>query len=508
MKINLIDRVAGFVSPTWALDRLKARAAAEQLEAVVAEVESIRGFEGAALGRRTSNWRTAPSGANAETRTALRLLRDRSRDLVRNNPYAKKAVQVIGSNVVGTGIKAAADLPTGRAKPLNAAWNKWANSSACDYDGQRNLYGIQRAVMRAAAESGEALVVRKRLGPDELRKFGGVGIQLQVLESDYLDQGKDNYEGEDGGRIIQGVEFDKNGRRVAYWLHKSHPGEMTLWGDRLSVRVPAEDVLHIYEVLRPGQVRGIPFGVSGMLRLRDFDEYEDAQLIRQKIAACYAIFYNGTEALSGVLADKENQGTIPLTQIEPGTIEKLPAGSSVTVASPPPVIGYGEYAKAVLQAVAVSYGVTYEQLTGDYSNVNYSSARMARLEFGSYVSELQEMLEIQFCAKVWDWFILGAYLQGSVSTATVGAKWTMPARTMVDPVKEIKAIKEAVRAGFMSWSDAVLSLGYVPEDLREAIKTDNKEADKAKLELTSDPRIFNDMGAPNAVNPPKPPPAA
>lgn len=507
MKRNIIDKIADFVSPSWALDRLRARVTTDQVTGLVAELEEKRGYEGAALGRRTANWRTTPAGVNTENRSALRTLRDRSRDLVRNNPYAKKAVQVIGSNVVGTGIKAAADLPTGRAKKINAAWNKWANSPACDFDGQRNLYGVQRAVMRAVVESGEALVVRKRLAPDEAKKYAGLGIQLQILEGDYLDSGRDYMLAEGGGRIVQGVEFDATGRRVAYWLFKSHPGENTLWGDRTSVRIPAEDVLHIYEVLRPGQVRGIPFGVSAMLRLRDYDEYEDAQLIRQKIAACYAVFYNGTEQLGSLQQEKENQGNLP-NQIEPGTIEKLPAGSSVTIASPPPVIGYGEYSKAVLQAVAAAYGVTYEQITGDYSNVNYSSARMARLEFGSYVSELQEMLVVQFCAKVWDWFALSSFLVGTTSELGIAANWTVPARTMIDPAKEIKAIKEAVRAGFMSWSDAVLSLGYVPEDLREAIKSDNKAADSAKLQLTSDPRIFNDQGALLEVPaPPAPKPA-
>jgi len=509
MKSNFLDKAIGALSPRAGFERMKARAATEQLETLLGELGGKRGYEGAGLGRRTEGWRTTPAGVNNENRPAMRLLRDRSRDLGRNNPYAKKAIQVFGSNVVGGGIKATSDLSAGKAKRLNKAWNRWADSPACDFDGQRNFYGIERAVMRAVAESGEALVLRKRLTPAEAKKYGrGYPLQVQVLEGDYLDSGRDYQLAEGGGRIIQGVEFDTNGRRVAYWLFSSHPGENVQWGDRTSKRIPAEDVLHIFEVLRPGQVRGIPFGVSAMLRLRDLDEYEDAQLIRQKIAACYAVIYSGAE-FAGIGSEvpgtaAANQGTIP-THIEPGMIEKVPAGSTVTAVTPPPLVGYAEYVKAVLQAVAVGYGVTYEQLTGDYSNVNYSSARMARLEFGAYVSELQEMLIVQLCTPIWDWFVLAAFLVGETDEVGVGAKWTVPARAMVDPAKEVKAIKEAVRAGFMSWSDAVLSLGNVPEELRAAIVADMKEADKAKLKLTSDPRIFTDVGQPIDENAPATP---
>ena len=499
--MSILNRIAGFVSPAWGLSRLRAQIALDNVNGLLGQA---RKFEAAGLGRRTDGWRTTSAGANAENRPALRLLRDRSRDLVRNNPFAKRAVQILGTNVVGSGIIPATVGKAKTDKTISAAWAAWAGTSSCDFDGLLGFAGIQRSVVRGTVESGEMLVIRKRLSAEETKRYG-FPIQLQLLESDFLDTGRDSVSGEsEGSRIIQGVEFDQRGRRVAYWLFKSHPGENTAWGDRQSVRIPAEDVLHIFEPLRPGQVRGIPFGVSAMLRLRDFDEYEDAQLVRQKIAACFAVFYNATEALDGLAGDKEskteNQHDIP-DRVEPGMIEKLPAGSTVEMAVPPAALGYGEYSKTVLQSISVGFGVTYEQMTGDYSNVNYSSARMARMEFDGYIAELQSLIIIQFCAKVWEWFCQAAYLVGAnKKPVVVPAKWTVPARLMVDPVKEVKALKDAVRAGFMSWSDAVLSLGNNPDALREAIVADQTEADRLKLELTTDPRKFADAGVPIGEN--------
>lgn len=502
--VRAIDAAVAVASPAAALGRERARFALDAVRGLT------RKYEAAGLGRRTDGWRTTSSGPNSELRPAIRLLRDRSRDLVRNNPFAKRAVQVIGTNVVGLGIKPAAVLDNAKqAKKVNADWAAWAGSSTCDFDGLLDFYGLQRSVIRGAAESGEVLIIRKRLTPEEMKKYSPfVGFQLQILEADFIDSGRDGLPAEGGGRIVQGVEFDPQGRRVAYWLFKSHPGENTIWGDRTSVRVPAEDVLHIFEPLRPGQVRGVPMGASAMLRLRDFDEYEDAQLIRQKIAACFAMFYSGSDTGGGLANDLEdvNQGDLP-TRMEPGMIEKLPQGSTVEFGTPPAAEGYETYSKTVLQSVAVGFGITYEQLTGDYSNVNYSSARMARQEFGGYIAELQALIITQFCAKVWDWYMSSAYLYGRVKSAKTPARWTVPAREMVDPVKEVKALRDAVRAGFSSWSDAVLSLGYNPDELREALKADAVELKKLGLSLTTDAEKYADNGVPiaqAAASEPKP----
>src|SRR5690606_27084232 len=123
-----------------------------------------------------------------------------------------------------------------------------------------------------------------------------VPLQLQVLEPDHLDAGR-NETLADGGYILQGVEFDPLGRRRAYWLFPVHPGEAGIMGRGALVSrpAPARQILHLFERLRPGQVRGVPWFAPAILKLRDLDEYDDAELVRKKIEACFAAFVTGVE---------------------------------------------------------------------------------------------------------------------------------------------------------------------------------------------------------------------
>src|SRR6266511_3079705 len=203
--MNWLDRAVGYVAPARALRRARQRAVMAAL---------VRSYEDARVGRRTEGSVVAGTSANAEIGTALSRLRDRSRDLVRNNPYAAKAVQAVVSNLVGTGI-----LPRARSADAianEAADKLWARfAEACDADGLTDLSGLQALIVRAMAESGECLVrVRDRRIEDGLP----VPLQLQLLEPDHLDSSKTG-DLANGGFVVQGVEFDALGRRRAYWLY-------------------------------------------------------------------------------------------------------------------------------------------------------------------------------------------------------------------------------------------------------------------------------------------------
>jgi len=210
--VNWIDRAVSLVSPRTGLRRARYRTAMEVLR---------RGYEGAKIGRRTDGWVTPGTGANTEIAAALPRLRDRTRDLVRNNPYAAKAVQAVVSNLVGTGIVARAR--SGDADLNDRADALWMRFTAlCDADGRTDFHGQQALVVRAMAESGECLVrLRPRRSGDGL----DVPLQLQVLEADHLDTTRAG-DVAGGGFIHQGIEFDGLGRRIAYWLFPVHPGEV------------------------------------------------------------------------------------------------------------------------------------------------------------------------------------------------------------------------------------------------------------------------------------------
>jgi len=499
--MNAWDKVVSFFSAKEEFKRTRFRAAADL----------VRKYEAASGGRRTKNWKASSSSANTEIGGSLGVLRDRSRQLVRDNPYATKGIQVITSNVVGWGVLSQVKVDPAqsntsgqnkqaskREKELAALWRSWSESTAIDFDGRNNFAGIQRIVMRTIVEGGEVLIRRRRTTQRTVVGKDGIEvevppIQLQVLEGDFLDlTGAYGTDVPTGNTVLQGVEFDAQGRRVAYHLFEEHPGNSfpgmtsTLRSRFKTVRVLAEDVLHVFRMDRAGQIRGVPWLAPVMLRLKDFDEYEDAQLVRQKIAACFSVFVKDIDGVdAGLSADQQSELG---EKVQPGIIEILPPGKDVTFASPPGVEGYGEYASSVLHAISAGLGVTYESLTGDYSQTNYSSGRMGFLDMSRNVEEWREnIIMSQFVNPVFGWFLNGASLLG-YDTTRVRAQHTPPKREMVDPQKEVAAMKDGVRSGFMSLFEAIRQNGEDPEQVLDEIERSNQALDKRKLVLDVDPR--------------------
>ncbi len=468
MKKNLLDKFYEAVSPSIALKRYRTRMA-------------IRKYEAAAKGRRTNDWKATGASANMEVHEALMDLRNRSRMMVRNNPIAKNAVRVIPNNVVGTGI-----LPTPKYEGKNSEkinqtikniWKIWADKVYCDYDEQLNLYGIQHLAMKAVAESGECLVRRIYTSSNEK-----LPLEIQVLEGDFIDTRKHDYNWDGNNeRNYYGIRFNKKGKRVGYWLFKQHPIESGLLE---SVFVPADEIIHIYEVERPGQIRGIPFSSASMLRMRDLDKYEDAELLRQQIAACFTVFIteDGDEEV-------DNNQNPQLEKVEPGIIEHLTPGKQVTFAQPPVTQGYEPYTRTVQRSIAAGIGLTYESMTGDLSNVNFSSGRMGWLEFQRNVNHWQWNIMIpKFCEKIFEWFLQAAGLKGYIPVdIEVPVSWTPPRREMIDPVKETNAMSEAVRNGFNTWHNTVKELGLDPDEVINELKEETKKFKESGLQPSSNP---------------------
>lgn len=469
--MNFIDKMILFVSPRAALSRQKNRMAYNFL--------SKRFFEGAGKGRRTEGWITSSTSANAENAGATITLRNRARDLIRNNAFASRAVQVIVSNVVGYGIKTQLKNESGRgAKEIQKVWNRWSGSVAADFDGRRDYYGLQDLVMRTIVESGECLVVRKRMASSE----GEIPLKLQILEPDFIDTSRSD------DKTEQGIQFDSSGRRTGYWLFKSHPGDVGIrsFFQRKKIEselVPAEDVLHCYRQDRAGQIRGVTWYAPIIITMRELDEYMDATIVKQKVSAAFAAFVHDIEAGG----DLENNP--PLSEkLEPGAIEILPPGKDIKFPNPPSVNEFDPFTRTMLRACASGLGITYEAFTSDYSQVNFSSGRMGWLEFHRNIESWRwNMLIPQFCNPVVKWFIEAAELRG-IRANGVRPMHTPPSREMIDPNAESNALVTQIRAGLKTLPEALRELGHDPEEKLAEIAETNAELDRLGLILDVDPR--------------------
>lgn len=431
-------------------------------------------YDGARHTRRTAGWHANSTGPNAEIIRDLPTLRNRHRDLARNNPWVRRAIQAIVTNTVGPGIRAQWE-----ADERQNRWAAWWESTDCDADGRHNGYGLQALALRAIVESGAVLIRARPRRPGEGL---AVPLQLQVLEPDYLDHAKTETL-PNGGYIHQGVEFNAIGRRVAYWLHQDHPGEALtrLRSAGTSKRYSAATIAHVFRVDRPGQVHGVPWGTGAMTRAKMLDDYEDAELERQRLAACFMAFRRPSldaEAIEGQEYEFSDR-------VEPGLIEDLPPGWDMSFAEPPQPADNKDFKLSVLRGIASDFGVPFEVITGDLSEVNFSSARMSWGEFARNIDAWRwQVIEPQLLSRIAAWYLEAERVVGHDDD---GARviWTAPARTMVDESREVPPLIEKLRAGLVSHPEAIRRLGYDPLTLVQEEADFLKLIDSMGLKLSS-----------------------
>lgn len=465
--LNALDRLIGWVSPAAGARRARARAA----------LGMIRSYEGAKTGRRTAGWVAGSTSANAEIGPSLVALRNRSRELIRDNGFAAKAAAAFVGNAVGTGI-------TLKLSDGQDLWSRWIKE--CDADGQHDFFGLQALVARTLFESGECLVrLRWRRPEDGL----SVPLQLQVLEPDYIDNLK-NETLPNGGWILNGIEFDAIGKRAAYWLYASHPGDSApILKSLVSRRVPASDVLHIYEKTRPGQVRGVPRLAPAMLRMRDLDDYEEAELLRKGLEACFAVIITEPEGDSGtVTGAKVTDGSgNEVENIGAGAIIYSRNGQDVKFGAPQHLRGYEDYVRRADHYIAAGAGLTHELLTGDLSQVNYSSIRAGLLEFRRTIDQFRWLTFIpMLCEPIATAWVDAARLSGALRARTVTHDWTPPRWDWVDPVKDVAGELLEVAAGLKPWQEAVRARGFDPLTNIAQIKEDQERFKTAGISILID----------------------
>jgi len=488
LRLNWLDRGIGYFAPAAAIRRGRARAV----------LDAARAYDGASVGRRTDGWRTSKTSADAEIARSLSTLRNRSRDLSRNNAHAKKAKSAWVANIVGTGIWPRS--PSARANELFAEWAK-----VCDADGQLDFGGLQKLMIGEMVEAGDVLVRRRLRRPEDGLP---VPLQLQVIEGELLDESRTENLGA-RGKVVNGVEFDPIGRRSAYWLFADHPGNAGLSSgvSLLSRPVPAAEVIHLYDRER-SQVRGVPWCSAIIMATRDLADYGEAERVRKKTEACVVGFVTADESLEGGgIASVERDGMVvtdaqgnPVEQFEPGLIAYAAPGRDIKFNNPTQSGGYVDYMKIGLHEVAAGYLVPYELLTGDMSDVNFSSMRAGLNEFRRLVEMKQWLSVIPMALNpIWDWFCETAFLAGLLPTRSIPVEWDTPVFQSVQPLDDINADLLAVRAGFDSLFAVIgRRTGRPPRDVLAEIRDGNDVLDEFGLILDCDPRRTARSGAEQA----------
>ena len=234
---------------------------------------------------------------NTEASPYIRLIRNVSREMAKNNPIYSKYLYLIKDNVIGSsgiqlqirlmkrprgGSNTAMEPHNALNEQIEAAWSLWSKS--CDIRGYDNFRGIQMWVANTLVRDGEAII------------HHGIrdgNLVLETLESDLLDL-QYNQIGRDD-RWLLGVRLNDVNRPTEYAILTKHPEDVNDYRIQASSKhrfLKASEMLHVFRRDYSDQVRGFPWASSSLVTMAHAKEYLKNQLIRARILSSITYFLN------------------------------------------------------------------------------------------------------------------------------------------------------------------------------------------------------------------------
>ncbi len=438
--MNWIDNIVGFISPERGYKRELFRQA----------YEAERNYDAGNENRLNAGWRVTNESAEQTDRGSRDVIRARTRDLERNSDLMNSVIGAYGRNVVGGAFTLQAKT---NDEALNTTieelWRKWCKKRNCDVTGQQSLNQILRMAVRRKKIDGAILI--KKCYTSE----GFIPFQLQCLEVDELDISQ-TMPKKKGNKVIGGIELNKYNRPEGYWIKQYSLDGFSI---QLPVYVEAKDIIFYWQKTRPSQVREISDMTPTATRIRDTNEFMTAVSVKERIAACLSVFIKKITPKSGTVG----RGTGTTTQkhrydgktLTPGMIKELNAGDEVQVVNPSgQATDATAYTKLQQRMIGAGQGISYEAMSRDMSEANYSSARQGLIEDDlTYDGEkelLQEMMD-----EIYETFIISIVLAGKVAIKDFWEKkdnylahdWIQAPKKWIDPIKESNANKIALQTG-------------------------------------------------------------
>jgi lambda family phage portal protein len=480
-----LDKVIAYFSPQRGLDRLAARI----------KFDLAADYRGADSNRLRADWALGRSNTTP-TPWTLQILRDRSRDLNRNDPVASGATDTMSVNIVGRGLRPQSRMRADYLgiseekvrvlqRQAEAIWQEW--SPGADSGNRLDFDELQFLALRKIVEDGEVLAL-PIMANDPWRS---IKRAVELLESDRLDP----LNAKTATGNMTGVEVGLRGEPIAYWISPVDYQNQVSGAYNLAppVRIEARDaqgrpkVLHIFRTNRPGQLRGVPLFAPVLAYFKDLADYLEAEVVAARVAACLAVFITKTDAFSAALMNatgSESTGGGRIQGIEPGMVSYLAKDEQIQVVDPKRGgETFNGFIEGILRIIGVSLGLPYELLVKDFSKTNYSSARAALLEGRRMFTTWRSWFAAKFCQPIWDLVLEEAFLRGQFDAPKfyenraeyTRALWVGGGWGWVDPVKEVEASKLAIDYGLSTMAEEVAGQG---RDWEEVLEQKKREQDR------------------------------
>lgn len=463
---------------------------------------SKRNYAAAAKGRLFADFVGSNRSADSEIRWALRDIRNRSRDLERNNEYFRRYLQLLRVNVVGEngfnvqvrGRNPDNSLDRAGNNIIEGAWREFSRMGGPTVDGKMSMVDLCNHIITGMARDGEVFL--QIVKGNYLRH----GIAVQIIEPDRVDEEK-NELAPNGNSIRMGVELDKKTRRpIAYHVLTYHKGDydyMLPANERKYEVIPASEMMHIYKPDRAGQTRGVPWSTAAITSLKMLHGYREAELIAARTGAAKMGFFT-SPAGDGFTADgfDDADNTVPIYDAEAGSFHQLPAGVDFKAFDPShPTSAFADFEKSILRGIAGGLGVSYTSLANDLEGTSYSSIRQGALEERDFYKTLHRFMIDHFLDpfyRMWLEHVMGfGYIPINGETKmfkfTQDVTWRGRGFQWVDPLKEMNAAVVGLQNGIISHSDIAANYGRDAEDTFAQIQRDKEMADEFGLSMAYQP---------------------
>jgi lambda family phage portal protein len=471
-------------------------------------LSALRQYSAARNTRLTGGWTTSNTSADSELTSSLTQLRSRARSLIRDVSYAKRAQVVVVNNVIGTGIGMQAQVKTTRDTladrvndSIEEAWDEWSEAANCHTGGRLSFQHLERALMAQVFSAGEVFV-RKHYQP-----FGRseVPYALELIEAERIaDELSSPFVGSrTGNEVRMGVEVDRFYRPVAYYIRQAHPNEFRFGVSPEKVeRVPADQIIHLALIDRWPQTRGEPWMHAVARTFNDMAGYTEAEITRARVQASTPWTIETPDDSSSI-SEEQADGSFEM-EVEPGVVKRLNPGEKMHAEAPnSPNPALEPFMRYMLRDVAAGIGVSYESLSRDYSQSNYSSSRLALLDDRDVWRFYQSWFICDFRYQVHrEWLqqaVLSRAVEGvSVEQYAVDRKkfeavlFKPRGWSWIDPTKEVEAYKEAIKAGFTTRTDVIAQTagGQDIEDIDNIRERELRMAKEKGLEFDTDPDFY------------------
>jgi lambda family phage portal protein len=458
---------------------------------------NLRSYAGAQKGRLFADFFSNSKSADAELAPALRTLRDRSRELARNDSYVKRYLALLSANVVGTkGIRLSCkarddngQLDLVGNQIIEREFAKWCKKDNCTVTGKLSFIDAQKLFIETLARDGECLVKHVKT------KDNPFNYSIQFIEADHLDEELTEVAG-NNNKIRMGVECNPVGRPLAYHLFKNHPYDNDSYAvpGKKYTRIPADEIIHAYMQERPEMTRGVPWTATAMDKIHTLNGYRQAELTASRLAACKMGFYTSPGGDGYVGEDYEDTYS-PIMEAEPGTFEQLPSGMDFKSFEPNhPTSAFDAFEKAILRGISSGLNISYHSLANDLSSVNYSSIRAGSLEDRAQFGVIQEFVIAHFIEPVFrEWLEMAMTTNQIPLPMTRFDKFAESATfiprswSYVDPQKEIQANILGLKSGQVTMSDIQSTYGRDVEELFEQHDREKKLAEQYGISTAFQP---------------------